>query len=119
MKTERYVMIEIHAFGEGIFNPTPYPAKPKIRFYFGGTADGGTITINGVSISAQDPNTADTFIIECDRQDIYKYENKESWNNEFSLLDGEFFELKPGRNVVTCSGVQQGRIHITPNWWTV
>ena len=36
-----------------------------------------------------------------------------------TLLDGEFFELKPGRNVVTCSGVQQGRIHITPNWWTV
>ena len=105
--------------GSVIYNPTPYPARPKVRFYFGGTAQGGTITINGVTISAQNPNTADTFIIDCDKQDIYKYGTRENWNNAFSLLDGEFFELKPGRNTVTCSGIQQNRLYITPNWWTV
>ena len=105
--------------GGYVYNPTPYPAKPKIRFYFGGTAAGGSITINGVTISAQDPNTGDTFIIDCDKQDIYKYGSNVNWNNEFTLVDGEFFELKPGRNRIVCSGIQHDTLYITPNWWTV
>ncbi len=105
--------------GGYIYNPTPYTARPKIRFDFSGSAAGGAITINGVTISAQYPNTGEVFIIDCDRQDIYKYGTSENWNNEFSLLNGEFFELKPGRNLVTCSGIQYDTLYITPNWWTV
>ena len=33
-------------------------------------------------------------------------------------VDGEFFELKPGRNTIHFSGIAPS-IYITPNWWTV
>ena len=33
--------------------------------------------------------------------------------------NGEFFELKPGRNLVQCTGLYLNRVWITPNWWTV
>lgn len=39
--------------------------------------------------------------------------------NDFVLSDGEFFELKPGRNLVQCTGLYLNRVWITPNWWTV
>ena len=107
------------ANGAYIYNPTPYTARPKIRFSFSGTAEGGTITIGGVTISAQDPNSGDDFIIDCDSQDIYRQRDRENRNNEFSLLDGEFFELKPGRNLVEMSGIQMSCVYITPGWWTV
>ena len=42
-------------------NPTPYTASPKIRFSFSGSAQGGTISINGVTISAHDPGVGDYF----------------------------------------------------------
>ena len=40
-------------------------------------------------------------------------------NNDFVLSNGEFFELKPGRNKVQCTGLYLNRVWITPNWWTV
>ena len=90
-----------------------------IRFSFSGSAQGGTISINGVTISAHDPGVGDYFIIDCEKQDIYKYGSLDNWNNQFTLVDGEFFELKPGRNQVIMSGIQHGEVYITPNWWTV
>jgi phage-related protein len=105
--------------GGVLYNPTPYTAYPKLRFEFAGTAQGGMITINGVSISAQEPNDGSVFIIDCEKQDIYKYQNLNNANNRFTLLNGEFFELKPGRNVVHFTGLHQNRVFITPNWWTV
>lgn len=102
-----------------IYNPTPYIAYPKIRFRFSGDALGGSIMINGVTITADEPNTGDYFIIDCDRQDIYKYGSQDNWNNRFTLLGGEFFELKPGRNKVTMTGIMNSEVYITPNWWTV
>ena len=65
------------------------------------------------------PGWGTTFIIDCEKQDIYKYGSLDNWNNQFTLVDGEFFELKPGRNQGIMSGIQYGEVYITPNWWTV
>ena len=65
------------------------------------------------------PLSVEDFIIDCEKQDIYKYGSLDNWNNQFTLVDGEFFELKPGRNQVIMSGIQHGEVYITPNWWTV
>ena len=102
-----------------IYNPTPYTAAPRIRFKFPDSEKGGSITINGVTISIQKSGTADVFIIDCERQDIYLRNNRENMNNEFVLSPGEFFELYPGRNLVECTGLYQNCVWITPNWWTV
>lgn len=102
-----------------IYNPTPYTASPVLRFKFPDSEKGGSITINGVTISIQKSGTADVFIIDCERQDIYLRNNRENMNNEFVLSPGEFFELYPGRNLVECTGLYQNCVWITPNWWTV
>ena len=102
-----------------IYNPTPYISSPAIRFNFQNGAEGGSITINGRTISVQYPATVDDFIIDCERQDIYLLDTKENKNNLFVLSDGEFFELYPGRNVISFSGMHADQIHLTPNWWVV
>ena len=107
------------ADGGIIYNPTQYKASPLIRFSFQNSGQGGSITINGRTISVQNPRTVNDFIIDCERQDIYLMRTKENRNNDFVLSDGEFFELYPGRNVITFVGMYQDKIHITPNWWTV
>ena len=105
--------------GGVIYNPTPYTASPRIRFKFQSSEAGGSITINGVTISIQKSGTVDDFIIDCERQDIYLRNNRANMNNEFVLSSGEFFELHPGRNLVEFNGLYQNRVWITPNWWTV
>ena len=101
-----------------IYNPTPYKSLPLLRFSFQNSWDGGSITINGVTISAGNTGITGDFIIDCERQDIYRESNKENKNNVFTLNDGEFFELLPGRNTVYFTGIS-GTMKITPNWWTV
>ena len=101
-----------------IYNPTPYTASPVIRFSFTSSGDGGSITINGRTISASDLDNNGDFIIDCERQDIYLAATKANRNNYFTLSDGEFFELKPGRNTVYFTGISS-HVFITPNWWTV
>ena len=88
-----------------IYNPTPYTASPVLRFKFPDSERGGSITINGVTLSIQKSGTADVFIIDCARQDIYLRNNRENMNNELVLSPGEFFELYPGRNLVECTGL--------------
>ena len=105
--------------GGYIYNPTPYTAAPTLRFKFPSSEEGGSITINGVTISIQKPGTGEDFIIDCDRQDIYLRGGRVNKNNDFVLSNGEFFELKPGRNKVQCTGLYLNRVWITPNWWTV
>ena len=107
--------------GDGgiIYNPTPYTASPLIRFNFQNSAQGGSITINGRTISIQNPGTVEDFIIDCARQDIYMLDTKENRNNDFILSDGEFFELYPGRNTINFVGMFRDQVYITPNWWMV
>ena len=101
-----------------IYNPTPYAASPVIRFSFMNSGSGGSITINGRTISATDLDETGDFIIDCERQDIYLAETKANYNNSFTLSDGEFFELHPGRNTVYFTGINSS-VFITPCWWTV
>ena len=105
--------------GGYIYNPTPYPSSPILRFSFPNSEDGGSITINGVTMSIQRPGGGGDFIIDCERQDIYLRNNKANKNNEFVLSNGEFFELKPGRNKILCTGLYLDSVWVTPNWWTV
>lgn len=105
--------------GGYIYNPTPYTAAPTLRFKFPDSEEGGSITINGVTISIQKPGSGEDFIIDCERQDIYLRGGRVNKNNDFVLSNGEFFELKPGRNLVQCTGLYLNRVWITPNWWTV
>ena len=105
--------------GSYIYNPTPYNASPVLRFRFASSDDGGSITINGVTISIQRSGVGDDFIIDCERQDIYLRTSRANKNNDFVLSNGEFFYLKPGRNLIQCSGLYRDRVYITPNWWTV
>ena len=104
--------------GGVIYNPTPYTAYPTIRFGFTASWEGGSITIGGRTISCTNPATTDDFVIDCERQDIYLADTRVNKNNLFTLSDGEFFELKPGRNTIHFSGIAPS-IYITPNWWTV
>ena len=101
-----------------IFNPTPYNASPILRFGFSKSWEGGSITINGRTLSCTDPGTVSDFVIDCERQDIYAKDTRVNKNNLFTLSDGEFFELKPGRNTIYFTGVTSA-VYITPNWWTV
>lgn len=78
--------------------------------------DGG---VRKLGISIQKPGTGEDFIIDCDRQDIYLRNGRVNKNNDFVLSNGEFFELKPGRNKIQCTGLYLNRVWITPNWWTV
>ena len=105
--------------GGYIYNPTPYTAAPTLRFKFPDSEEGGSITINGVTISIQKPGSGEDFIIDCERQDIYLRGGRVNKNNDFVLSNGEFFELRPGRNKVQCTGLYLNRVWITPNWWTV
>lgn len=102
-----------------IYNPTPYTASPSIRFSFSNGGEGGSITINGRTISVQVPHTVDDIVIDCAKQDIYLLDTRQNLNNLFVLSDGEFFELYPGRNSVYFTGMNANVIHVTPNWWTV
>lgn len=112
--------IEMTVSNGGIlYNPTPYNASPVLRFMFADGADGGSITINGRTISIQSPYVGDYFIIDCDRQDIYLMTTRENKNNAFVLSDGEFFELHPGRNTIEFAGLHSDQLFVTPNWWTV
>ena len=43
---------------------------------------------------------------------------RQNFNNSFTLSDGEFFELYPGRNQVYFTGIYSS-VFITPNWWMV
>ena len=104
--------------GGFLYNPTPYTSSPLIRFSFTSSGSGGSITINGRTMSATDIGYTGDFIIDCDRQDIYLAETKVNFNNFFILSDGEFFELHPGRNTIAFTGIM-GHIFITPNWWTL
>jgi phage-related protein len=105
--------------GGVIYNPTPYSASPVLRFSFPNSEDGGSITINGVTMSIQKPGTSNDFIIDCERQDIYMRTSRKNMNNEFVLSNGEFFELTPGRNTIECAGLYLDSVYVTPNWWTV
>lgn len=106
------------ANGGVIYNPTPYTALPVLRFKFTSSSAGGSITINGRTISTTNAGVTGDFIIDCERQDIYLASSKENRNNRFTLSDGEFFELYPGRNTVNFTGLVQ-TLNITPGWWTV
>ena len=102
-----------------IYNPAPYTALPVIRFRIQNSQNGGSITINGRTVSIQeDTNSSGAYVIDCERQDIYVYATRVNKNNKFTLNDGEFFELKPGRNTIYCTGISGG-LYITPNWWTL
>ena len=101
-----------------LYNPTPYTSMPTIRFSFQNSWDGGSITINGRTISSSNPGITGDFIIDCERQDIYRQSNRENKNNVFTLSDGEFFELYPGRNTIYFTGIS-GTVKVAPNWWTV
>lgn len=90
-----------------------------IRFSFNNGAEGGSITINGRTISVQAPHTVDDIVIDCAKQDIYLLDTRQNLNNLFVLSDGEFFELYPGRNSVYFTGMSSNVIYVTPNWWTV
>ena len=109
---------QIISDGGVIYNPTPYTAYPTIRFNFTASYEGGSITIGSRTISTTNPETVNEFIIDCERQDIYLADTHVNKNNIFTLSDGEFFELKPGRNTIHYSGVSLC-LYITPNWWTV
>ena len=102
-----------------IYNPTPFSSLPKLIFNFQASHHGGSITINGVTISVQDPDTVDEIVIDCEKQDIYKRNNRLNMNNLFVLSSGEFFELKPGRNLIEFTGLYLGILDIIPNWWIV
>lgn len=105
--------------GQTIYNPTQYTAFPTLRFSFGNSGIGGSITINGRTISVQVPDTTEDLIIDCERQDIYRLRGRLNKNNIFVLSDGEFFELLPGRNVIQATGLYMDQIHIKPNWWSL
>lgn len=75
--------------------------------------------MNGVTISIQKPGTCEDFIIDCERQDIFLRGGGVNKNNDFILSNGEFFKLKPGRNLVECSALYLNKVHITPKWWMV
>ena len=113
-------LVEQNIPDEGvIYNPTPYTALPIIRFRIQNSQNGGSITINGRTVSIQeDTNSSGAYVIDCERQDIYVYATRVNKNNKFTLNDGEFFELKPGRNTIHCTGISGG-LYITPNWWTL
>ena len=102
-----------------MYNPTMYNSLPLIRFHLQNAQSGGSITIGGRTLSIQeDPNVSGDYMVDCEKQDIYDYSTKVNKNDLFTLSDGEFFELTPGRNVIYCVGVSGG-LRITPNWWTV
>lgn len=95
-----------------IKNPCLTDALPIIRVY--GT---GTITINGISIKI---DTVDEYIdIDCDTQNAYK--GNVNCNGDIKLIDGEFFKLKAGSNIISKTNTGGGisRIEIKPNWWTL
>ena len=98
-----------------LYNPTPYPAYPLVRFYASQSWVGGSITINGRTVTFTEIGTVDDIMIDCERQDIYKVNTKTNMNNTFNLE--EFFELSPGRNSVVFAGIRA--LYITPNWWTL
>ena len=54
-----------------------------------------------------------------EKLEALKTAQEQAKNNDFVLSNGEFFELKPGRNLVQCTGLYLNRVWITPNWWTV
>ena len=97
-----------------IYNPTPYNASPILRFGFQRSWEGGSITIN--TPRASSGFTHD--VIDCERQDIYAKDTRVNKNNLFTLSDGEFFELKPGRNTIYFTGVTSA-VYVIPNWWTL
>ncbi len=105
--------------GSTITNPTAYTSKPVLRFRFSNSSSGGSITINGRTISSQNPGTANYIIIDCESEDIYIQTSRENMNNKFTLSTGDFFELHPGSNTISFSGLYQNIAYITPKWWTV
>lgn len=107
------------ATGTVLYNPTPYPAAPILRFsILSGSVDGyikiGDQQMTFSKVGAG--NTAGT-VVDCERQDIYAEDTKVNRNNYFSFENGDFFELQPGRNVISLRNVTG--VYITPRWWTV
>ena len=100
-----------------IYNPTPYNALPKVEFGFMNSWEGGSITINGITISSQNPESVGPFVIDCEKQDIYKKSDMTNCNSLFTLDNQEFFVLYPGRNTIYFTSVSA--FTIIPNWWTV
>ena len=102
-----------------LFNPTQYQAFPLIRFTPSSSGRDGYIEIGGIRMSWSDLDAEliDSTIVDCERQDIYGEDSRNNRNNYYVLESGEFFELQPGRNLVSWS--QVATFDITPRWWTV
>lgn len=91
-----------------LFNPTLYDALPLIRVK--GT---GNLSINNVTIRIT--SNSDYTDIDCQLQDAYHEGSNR--NSNLTLLSGNFFSLRPGKNNISlASGMS---IEITPRWWTL
>ncbi len=111
--------IEIRS-GERIYNPTPYPSHPLLRFSISSAAGAGSISIGErtVSFSNVGSSNLDDTMIDCETQDIYGKSNRDNRNGLFTVSSAELFQLLPGWNVISYSRIT-GYLHITPRWWTI
>lgn len=111
-KPQRYLKtgetVQTFTSSGNITNPTLYTALPLIRVY--GT---GTLNIGGTTIRIDSANTYTD--LDCDIQDAFK--GTANCNGNITLSSGKFFELAPGYNGISMSGIS--RIEITPRWWTL
>ena len=91
-----------------IRNDTDMSALPLVRAY-----GDGSLTINGINIVI---SGSDTYTdIDCDLQEAYKDTLTTSKNNTITLTNGEFFNLSPGDNSITFTGIT--KVIIKPRWW--
>lgn len=119
-----------------ITNPTAYNSKPLIKIVNNNRDLGNIFTITFTHESGEIYNVtykcSETEIMpsilfyDCDKQECYTIDND---NNFISInkcveLSNGFPELKPGKTVITYDStlgktVDDGKLYITPRWWTL
>lgn len=100
-----------------LYNPTAFPAKPKIRLYASGGSNATSVTIDESALTVQN---IDGYIdLDCDTQNAYK--GSQNQNSKIQLSGNtDFPTLAPGLNTITIAGVGQqyvSKLEITPRWW--
>ena len=110
-KPQRYLTtglnILTYTSSGSIFNPTGYPARPKIRVY--GT---GTVTIGGQSFTLS--SNAGYTDIDCEVMEAYY--GTSSRNSNIRFTNNEYLEIRPGTSTISMgSGIT--KLEITPNWY--
>ena len=89
-------------------NTTSFKALPLIRAY--GT---GTFEVGGTKVQIKSASSYTD--IDCELMECYK--GTTNCNNNVTLTNGVFPDLKPGQNTIKMTGIT--KLIITPRWWTI